>query len=76
MRPALLIHSSLYFNLDEDEWVDVLRFSLENDDFSLIDSPPPLANEDRGYDAALMITWLYQCWWEQTAHPAMEEQRQ
>lgn len=56
--PLLLIHDSLYFTLDEDEMVGMLRFSSENDEFSLINPPPPLANEDDGYDATLMATSL------------------
>ena len=57
MRPPLLIKTSLYFALDEDE-VGVLRFNLETNEFFLIDLPPPVLNEDEDLDSALMVTAL------------------
>ena len=58
MRPPLLINRSLYFALDEDENAGVLRFNLESNEFSHIDLPLPVDNEDEGSDSALMIAAL------------------
>jgi len=57
MRLPLLIKSSLYFALDENE-VGVLTFCLETNEFFLIDLPPPVLNEDEGLGSALMVTAL------------------